>query len=907
MRPYRIILLTLLFMAPVLVWGANGLFSVVNYGQNGAFFVDSTQKKLVLPPAVNDSTKPLSVDTKTDSLQQNFDSTRQKTDTTAQTGGDSIVRFKVSKDALDADVVYKAKDSIIYDIAHRMVYLYGEAYVKYKTTEMNAHIITMDWNTSIITGETELDTAGQPVGDVVFKESNDTYFAKKLAYDFKTKKGKVLQARTKQDQGYIHLEEAKRNEYEEWYGRKGWYTTCDLEHPHFYIEASKMKLVPQKVIVTGPAHLVIHDVPTPLYIPFGIFPVKKGRRSGIVLPQYGEEQNRGFYFRNGGYYFGISDNFDLTLTGDIYTKGSWALRTDTRYVKRYKFNGDVFLQYGRNRLGEPEAPDFQVSNEFKVNWVHHQDPKARPNSTFSANVNFATATFDKTYSYSQEAVTNSLLASKVSYTRTWGNKPFSLGINILHDQNLNTHTVNLTAPQITFGVTRITPFKRSVSTGKPKWYESLGFSYNFETQNVIQGVDSTFFRGSTFKNAKYGVRQTLPISTSFTLFKYFTLSPSFSYTERWYLQSVRKRFVLDTSEAGGSIVTDTVFGFKQSQDFNAALSLTTKVFGMFQFKNSKIKAIRHVMTPSVSFQYRPDFSKPFWGNYKTVQSDTQGNTKLYSIFEPVSGIYGDAPIGAQAGLNFSVSNSLEMKVFSKKDTARNEKKIKLLENLTISTFYNFIADSLKLNPISISGYTTLFDKFRVNFSTSLDPYTYNINNTRINTFVWNDKHRLVTMRNASLSVSTSLQSKKGGVEKNIDNATHSTPEEKQAVLTAPSLYYDFTVPWSFNFTYSLNLARGVVGNPDSLFFSANSIRIEADITITEKWKINVSTGYDFNLKDLVYTQVRVIRDLHCWELSFNWVPYPLNRQSYDMQINVKSSILQDLKLSKKKSQFDSAF
>ena len=878
------------------VWGTKRHHIVNNTGQERPISVDSTQKK----PA--DTTVVPNIITKDSTAK--YDSTTVADSIKPAKAGNGFP-YKVSKDVIDDEVNYKANDSIVYDIRNKIVYLYGDtSKVHYKESEMVAYTISMDWNTNTLTGEPKKDTANEPIGDVVFKEKADTYYAKKLAYNFKTKKGKVTQARMKQDEGYIHLEVGKRNEYEEWYGKRGWYTTCDLEHPHFYIEAKKMKLVPNKVVVTGPANLVIHDVPTFLYVPFGIFPTKKGRRSGILLPQYGEEQVRGFYFRNGGYYFGISDNFDLSLTGDIYTKGSFGLHAEGRYVKRYRYNGSFMLQYARDRLGEPESPNFNIRNDFKVNWLFNQDPKAQPNSRFTANVNFGTATYDKSFSYTQTGITNSLLASKISYSRTWGNKPFSLGVNFSHDQNINTHDVNIVFPQLAFNVSRVNPFKRKSAVGAPKWYEGIGFSYSFETENIVRGVDSTFFRLNTFKNAKYGIKQSVPISTSFKVFKYFNLSPSFVYNERTYFQTVRKRWVDRINDTTpGHVVTDTSFEAKGSRDFSTSLALTTKVFGMYQFRNSKLKAIRHVITPNISFNYHPDFGKPFWGNYKSVQVDSTGRKGMYSVFE-ASSIYGDAPNGALGSLAFSVDNSLDMKVFSKKDTAKNEKKIALLESFRIGGYYNFIADSCKLSMISMSARTTLFDKFRVQMDMNLDPYVYDDRDVRVNRFLWNERHRLVSMRSASVSISTSLQSKKGGTLTNMAN-TKATEEEKQMVMTAPSLYYDFTIPWSINISYSLNISRGTLGKPDSLMVSANSIRLNLDLTITEKWKIALESGFDFKLNDVVYTRLTVIRNMHCWEMSFHWTPYPIAYQSYDMRLNVKSTILQDLKLSRKKSQFDS--
>ncbi|MDX2001709.1 MAG: putative LPS assembly protein LptD [Chitinophagales bacterium] len=894
---------------------------VIKSGQAQSFVVDTLKKnKLSLGSSSNDST----ANNKTDSLIKNYNSGKLAIGTSPidslpkdSLTSDSLVarkdslQFKVSKDSIDQPIKYSALDSIVYDIAAKKVYLYDSAQVQYKEITMKAHFITVDWSESVITGETALDSTGNPTGDVVFINEGQEYRSKKLAYNFKTKRGIVTQARTQEDQGYVHIKQGVRTPEEEWYGKKGWYTTCSEEHPHFYIESERMKLVPDKVMVTGPAHLVIRDVPTPLYLPFGIFPVKKGRRSGIIMPQYGEDGFRGFFFREGGYYFGISNNFDLALKGDIYTNGTWAIKAYSNYVKRYKYNGNLFLQFGRNRRGEPESPSFQIGNDFAVNWRFDQDRKARPYSYFTANVNFSSSTYNQNFTYSQESVTKSQVASKVNYTNNFRGKPLSMSVAIEHDQNLFTRQVNLTLPRFSLITQRIQPFKRKTSSGELKWYENLNFNYSFETQNVVRGIDSTFFTKETLKNAQYGIKQTVPVSTSIKVFKYFSLTPSAAYTERWYFKTVEKTWDPDTiyrlntpgdsivDTIYGQVVADTSFGFNGSRDFNFALTLTTKVYGMVQFKGGKLKAIRHVMTPSLSFNGRPDFSKPFWGNYKEVQVNAAGKREKYSIFEPSNSIYGDAPQGPVAGMRFSLANVLEMKVHSEKDTIKHEKKVKLLDNLIISGFYNFIADSLQLDPISITGYTTLFDKLNINFNMSFDPYMHDSLNRRINTFVWTEKRKFTQLRSAGVTIGTSLQSGKGGLTSQKVNASNATEQEKAVILAAPSLYYDFTVPWSISFNYSLTLARGVTGNPDTIVVNTNSFNFSADVTITEKWKVHLESGYDFKIKDLIYTRLSVIRDMHCWELSARWVPYPLDRQSYDMQLNVKAQVLQDLKLSRK--------
>jgi len=825
-----------------------------------------------------------------------------------------ITKFiPISSDTIDAEVHYTAEDSIIYNLEEKKVHLYGNATANYKTIQLKSDYIVFDWATSTLSAEVNKDSMGNPVGYAEFKEGEGSYKAKKLSYNFKTTKGKVYTVLTQEGEGYIHSEAVKKNENGEWYGYKGKYTTCDLEHPHFYFRANKMKVVPDKVIVTGPVNLVIEDVPLPIYLPFAIFPIKKGQRSGILFPEYGEERNRGFFLRNGGYYFGISEYIDLAVRGDIYTKGSWAVKAASNYRKRYKFNGNVNMNFGRNRLGEPESPDFDITNDFRVNWNHTQEAKTALNSRFAANVNFGSSSYDKNFSPGdKERVLNSALASKISYSKSWAGKPFSFSMNLAHDQNLNTGIINLQLPVLAFGVSRIQPFElRNKVSSKPKWYESIGFSYNFDAENIINGVDSTFLEKETFRNARYGIRHSLPISASFKMFKYFTLAPRINYTERWYFQTINKKWdpttIIDGSDTTyGTVLVDTLLGFKAARDFNFGASFTTKLFGQLNFRG-KLKAIRHVFTPSINFNYTPDFGTEFWGYYKDVQADTAGNIETYSVFDIVRNVYGAPPTGTIGSIGFLLGNVLEMKVFSKKDTVKNEKKIKLLESFNISSSYNLAADSLNLAPFNFNGRASLVPgKLDFYFVFVLDPYKVDSNNRRINTFVIENDKRLTRLTSTNFTLNARFQSKKTGETASQPNA-NITEEEREMIEQNRDLYYDFNIPWSFNFSYNMGLRRGIPGNTELIDVSRNSVDFDFDANITPKWKMNLSTGYDLKDMELVLTTFSVIRDLHCWVLRFDWTPFPIHLQRYAIQLNVKSHILQDMKLTKRKEQFDNVF
>jgi hypothetical protein len=834
-----------------------------------------------------------------DSLSQNI-----SLNDTSKVLTDSVISF--SKDTLSYPVNYKARDSMIYDIANSKVYLYGNSSLVYDKIDLAAYYVILDWTTNTVTAETDKDSAGNTIDDVVFKDEGTEYKAKKMAYNFTTQKGKVFQVRTKEGDGYMHAEAVKRNSEDEWFGYKAKYTTCDLEHPHFYINARKMKLVPDKVIVSGPANMVIADIPTPFYVPFGIFPVKKDRTTGIIFPQYGDEPNgRGFFLRNGGYYIHFNDYIDLAVTGDIYSNGSYGLSAATNYAKRYKYSGNFGFQYGRNKVGERLDPDFSVVNDFKVNWSHRQDAKARPGTSFGGQVVFGSSTYDRNFSYNQAAATNSSFNSNISYSKTWLNKPLNFSMNASHAQSLASRRVDLTLPSIVFGVSRINPFKPRNAPPKNKWYEQIGFSYNLQFQNQLSGIDSLFLKEETLKNASFGIRQSLPINTTFKVLKYFNVNPAANYNEYWYFKTTAKRFlaepvfdseITDSVIGFGKIVSDTTYGFKSARDFDASIGVSTIIYGMMQFKG-KVKAIRHVFTPRISFQYQPDFGAPRWGFYRNVPVDTVISEALrYSIFEANGNFPGQPRAGRIGGIGLQLSNILDMKVFSKKDTLKNEKKIKILDNLTISTLYNFAVDSLNLSPISINGRNSFLNgAMAINFNAVFDPYDTDSNFNRVNTYMWQSEKRLTRFSQAAFSLAGSIRPK----NTTTVNPTRGSEQEREFVVNNLQGYYDFNIPWSINLNFDLSVNKGTRDNIDSLVFTAATLRFDFDVNVTANWKVNMASGYNFATKLPSYTQLNVIRNLHCWELRFQFVPYPKQFVSYNIQINVKSPVLQELKLSRK--------
>ncbi|MFH1321263.1 MAG: putative LPS assembly protein LptD [Bacteroidota bacterium] len=821
-----------------------------------------------------------------------------RVDTTSGINSDKSRQTRES--AIKSKVEYSSEDSIRFNISEQKVYLFGKATVNYETITLEAAYIEFDLKNNILFAKGSIDSAGKETGKPVFEESGQRFNAKTITYNFETRKGLITQASTKEGEGFIHSDTAKKDEDDVYFIKNGTYTTCDSEHPHFGIKSSKLKVIPDDKIITGPAYLTIADIPTPLVLPFGIFPNKTGQASGILLPTYGESPNVGFYLKDGGYYFGISDNLDLAIRGDTYSKGNWALKAISSYKKRYKYSGNLSIGYSVFKFGEKEMPTYTKDQDFKITWKHDQDAKARPNSRFSANVNVASSTYNTYNSNRANDYLSNTFQSNISYSRSWTGKPYNLSVNLRHSQNTINKTVDLSIPEVVFSVNRFYPLKKRNKVGQQKWYEKIGVNYRMDAKNQISTHDSLLFSTSQFSNFKNGIKQSIPISTSIKILKYLTFTPSFNYTERWYLHTIEKNWMPDSL----IIKTDTLSGFKRASNYIFNSSLITKIYGMVQFKSKRIKAIRHVLTPSVGFSYRPDFGADKWGYYKSYQTDTLGNTRTYSIFQ--DGIFGSPPSGKSGMINFSLSNNLEMKVRSLKDTITQTKKIVLIENLTISTSYNIAADSLNWSDITISGYTRLFKRLYIKYYTLLDPYVVDSNGVTVNKFEWKENKRIARITDSDWDFSLNLNLGPEIFKKK--KSEKGTKEELEMINEHPDAYVDFNIPWSLNIDYSLKHTSDYIysnnSNPDSISKNIiQSLNFNGDIKLTPKWKIGFRSGYDFINKKMTYTSIDFYRDLHCWELAFNWIPIGF-RKSYNLSLNVKSSVLQDLKLTRKREWYD---
>jgi lipopolysaccharide assembly outer membrane protein LptD (OstA) len=803
---------------------------------------------------------------------------------------DTLQKKKADNNKLKSKIKYTAKDSIRFDIQEKKVYLYGNAEVTYEDINLKANKIVIDWNDQTVNASEGKDSLGKIIGKPEFKQGGQQFKASSMRYNFQTKKGKINYITTSEGGGYIHGEQIKKDENNNFFIKNGSYTTCNADTPHFCIGAKKLEVIKNDKIITGPAVLIIEGIKTPLILPFGFFPHKNGRSSGILIPAYGESTNLGFNLRNGGYYFGISDNFDLALRGDIYSKGSWAANSTTNYVKRYRYNGNFKLSYSNMINGEEGFPGFNINKNFFVTWSHVQDPKSNPVNRFSASVNAGSSAFYQNYvTYNPANYLTNTYQSNISYSRIFPGKPYNLSVNLRHTQNTRQKTVDLNLPDIAFSVNRFYPFKFKNTIGPARWYEKIGVSYNLQASNQIHTFDSILFTNKSLKNSQNGMRHSIPISTNFNVLKYFNVSPSINYNEYWYLESIKKTHASDSNYVKTEVVP---IGFV-ARDYSFSTSVSTRLYGMLHLHNTVLKALRHIVTPTVSYSWRPDFSESKYGYYGTVPSTIAGKTERYSYLE--RGIYGGPQGGRSSLVSFTIDNNLELKVRNRNDTVDGTKKIKIFESLSFSSAYNMAADSFKLKPIGIAGRTTLINQFTVNFSGVINPYVTDGLGHNKDLYAFKENKSLGKLVNGNISFGYSFNNK---MFKKSGPTPPPLNDREAAIAKARQLdYVDFSIPWDLSFNYNLNYVKIYVQPKDlvkPVEFS-QSLSFNGNFSVTPKWKVGGSSGYDFIHKDFTYTNISIYRDLHCWEMRATWIPFGPH-QSYTFQINVKSTVLQDLKL-----------
>jgi hypothetical protein len=811
-----------------------------------------------------------------------------------------------SPDAIKSKVDYKAVDSIKFDITSQKVYMYKSNEINYEDINLKADYVEIEFTQKTVYATGTTDSTGGETGNPVFSMSSSSFESKAMKYNYESKKGFVEKVITEDSEGYLHGKTVKKMPDDITNVLDGSYTTCELENPHFSFKFRKAKVIPENKIVTGPAYLIIEDMPTPLFIPFGMFPNKKGQRSGIVIPSWGESTNRGFYFENGGYYFAISDYLDLKLLGDIYTLGSWAVKPTMNYRKRYRYNGNLSGNYGINILGEEGSPDYSYRKDFSVRWVHTQDPKARPNSKFSANVNIQSSQNNR-YTGGYNTYLSNTFQSSVNYYRSWGGKYF-LNTTLKHSQNTITREMDLSIPTITFTVNRFYPFRKKVAVGTLKWYDNISVNYGMAADNQLNTYDSVIFKKDLSRDFKNGMKHSVQLSSgSIKVLKHIVWSNNINYTERWYSQKhVRSwksdSLYLDEGPLYGYVGTDTIYGFNAVRDFGFSTSMSTTVYGMFAYKKGPIRAVRHVIKPSVSFSIRPDFSTQEWGYYGHYINDN-GTVQKYSYYDGF--IYGTAPEGNSGVIGFRLSNNLEMKVRSRNDTVTGTKKVVLIEDFSISTGYDLARDSLNLNKLTLSGRTTLFKNLQITYSASFDPYALDSLQRRINKFEWDVNHRLFRTENHNWRAGLTYRLNSDILARERTSSA-GTEQELRDVTENIEGYVDWNVPWTLNFSYDLNYSTNYKYENGYWNYTVTkdknliqTLSFSGDVNVTTKWKFGFRSGYDFENNEFTYTSLDVYRDLHCWEMRFSWIPYGF-RQSWNFSINIKSSLLKDLKLDKKK-------
>ncbi len=815
--------------------------------------------------------------------------------------GDTIPQGDTSKNVktvklgttLKDIVIYSAQDSMFFDLIAQKVFLYDSAAVDYTDVSLRADYIEIDFKNSVVSAEGKKDSTNKYIEKAMITQADQTFYGEKLSFNFETGKGKVSEVNTEQGGGFLLAETVKKDTGSVIYGYRGQFTTCDLDHPHYAIRAKKMKIIQNDKIITGPAYLEIADVPTPLAVPFGFFPNKKGRKSGILIPSYGESPTLGFFLKDGGYYWGASDRFDMSLRGDIYSKGSWGAKLYTNYKVRYKYSGSVNLKYARILTGDRELPTTRViRNDFFINWYHTQDPKFNPSIRFSANVNAGSSTYNSINSDRPSDYLSSIFNSNVS-----ASKSFKIGVlsaNLRHSQNTITHNVDMTIPQIAFSVNRFYPFKNSKNPSN-KWYDKIGVSYSSEFQNNLNVGDSLFrkeYRPLLKDNFRNGIRQSLPIATSFNVLKHFTLTPALSFNSVTQFRTINKTWNADSNR----IEIDTVNGTRMNFDWSASLTLSTRMFGMYYMNGSRFSVIRHTLTPNISFTYMPDFTDSKYGFYKTVQNNSSGSTEKYSVFE--GGIYGSSPQGKLGTIGFGLLNSFEGKRRLKPtDSTGIAQRVSLIDALNGGFSYNLIADHFNWSYLNAGLRMKLFKKIDFSAAVIGDPYKMSAEGIRIERFEWRDKKRIARLTGANLSIGTSLR--KGGISAtNERTSSRGTDAELNMINSNPNAYVDFNIPWSLNLSFILNYSKPLLNETFT-----QSMHIGGDLNVTPKWKVGFDSNYDLQRGQFSYASINCYRDLHCWELQFNWIPFGI-RQSYNITLNVKSAVLQDLKLNRKRDWYD---
>ena len=856
-----------------------------------------------------------------------------KTETPTDKEQDSTLTdsIKPKKELLEHIVTYKATDYISTKAKEGKIYLYNEAEIDYGDINIKAGHIILDNNKNTIYARGIKDSIGEYSQAPIFTQGASVVEPDSIIFNTKSEKALIFNSKTEQSGGTVIAQITKKENDSVYFIHRGKYTTAEnLDDPEYYILLRKAKIVPGKKIVTGLANLFIYDVPTPIGVPFAFFPQSEKHTSGVLIPSFGEQNNRGYFLQNGGYYFAINDYVDLAVLGDYYTNGSYGLRLENTYAKRYKFRGNVGFRYENLITSERGFPDYGKSTVYNLRWSHSQDSKASPSSRFSASVNLGSSTYYRTSinQINTGAFLNNTLSSSVSYSKTFEGEPsVNYSVTATHSQNTNTEQINMTLPTFQGNVSRIFPFAPK-NGSKKGIIQNINFQYSVRGENRIQTTDSLFFKKEMFDDAKAGFQHSIPLSTNFKVFKHFSLSASTNFNETWTFKTIDKFY----DNLNDEIITETVNGFDAFRTYNFSTSLGTTIYGMFNFKkdgeNPKIHAIRHVIRPSISYNINPAFDK-YYETAEVINADglTQADIDIlqndpslqYSRFE--DGLFGVPGKNFSSSMGISVANNFEAKVRDKDSTATEPKKIILLNNLNFSTSYNFAGDSLQWSPVRMSGGTQLFDnKLSLNFGATLDPYALDNNNNRIDKFNIDNGGSLFRLTSANLTASYSLSGGKGDDKKdnNRDNGraiqenlnsggrdddlfgvsedfSRFNEDDGNNKDEEHSEFYRFKIPWNLRLAYAVNYSNSRRQSE----ISSHSLMFSGDIDLSPKWSVGASSGYDLKDQGFTYTQLRFERDLLSWKMNFSWVPFSA-RSSWNFFIGIKSSILKDLKYEKRR-------
>lgn len=861
---------------------------------------------------------------------------------------DSANRAK--KKGIDSPVTYSAQDSIVYEATSGTAYLFGDSKVLYQDMDLASEIIHMNLDSSLVYATGRTDSINGTFGTPIFIMGSDKYESDTMTFNFKTKRGLISEVYTEQQDGYLTSEFSKRNATGEMYLQHGRYTTCSEPHPDFYIALSRAKVRPGKDVTFGPAYLVVADVPLPLAVPYGFFPFTKSYTSGFIMPTYGDETERGFYLRDGGYYFAISDKMDLKLIGEIYTKGSWGLSTSVNYKKRYRYSGSFYASYQNTINGEKNMPDYVKQTSFKIQWSHRQDAKANPYRTLSASVNFATTSYEKnnlTSMYNPQSYTQSTRTSSVSMTNTFSSIGMTLSTTMNLNQNMRDSTIALTLPDVNISISRFYPFKRKKAAGKERWYEKISMSYTGQIENSISTKEDLLMHSSLTRDWKNGMQHSIPINANFTVFGYLSINPSFTLTDRMYTTKVMREWDVENQEE----VTDTIDGFYNIYNWRLSVSASTKLYGFYvpwkKLFGDKIVAIRHVFTPQVSFSYAPDFSAESYGYYTSYQkTDEDGNVSLVEYSPYSHGIFGVPSSGKTGSVSVDISNNIEMKIRSDRDST-GYKKISIIDELGASMSYNFAASYRQWSDLStrlrikltksytfnmnatfatyayeldedgkpqLSKHTTLYSQGKFGrFQGMSQNISYTLNNQKVTNFIkW--------LKGERKSVKDEKKDEDEEDEEDDDLDTNedkllqdaqrgARKEDAGKVETDEDGYMKFSIPWSISFGYGISMSENTSGNFDYdkmryPYKISQTLNFSGNVRLSDGWNISFSSGYDFENKKISMTTASLNRDLHCFNMSCSVVLSPYT--SYNFSFRCNAATLTDALKYDKRSSYSSS-